>query len=498
MSLSIVHPPGIPIAFPAEILSSVFEHACDDSLCIDNDGALPFQCTIVQVCRLWRDIAFGDTRLWSNITMYITYFDWGHDIPARSIASAIQLFAFATQRAQELPLDLLLRLDASDRDRLPDADPPEAVLKALLATSARWRQFSAYLETPEDTILLQMGQILDRAENLEKLEVFTLPLPKLGMVTKCGPSLRHVACQWAPHLVLPWGQLIHLELKFKIEVQDFHHISDLEACHDLRWLDLELELLETEIAVPNVARVVTLPLVSTFKTNSSDVINMFNLPAVVTLGLRAGAVAPASVDSLIHRSRYIVRTLLMDEVYYEELDHLMKVLPCLASEIKHLKIDMQQHRYPKKIGIITLLNLFANVDIATRMESLCIEYYSMCIPVDLDHILARLCDVIHGRLSCEQPLQRVFLKIHLQGVSWRRRLEGLITASDIPPKLVEWNDACSPVVGIDIEAMPARESERTYKNLLPNPRGAFTLPAELRRVPGEPSLCPSFHWGDSL
>ncbi|KIY63713.1 hypothetical protein CYLTODRAFT_425867 [Cylindrobasidium torrendii FP15055 ss-10] len=408
------------------------------------------------------------------------------DIPRWCNASVIQLLAFATQHARESPLNMVLIFVDSTEESKTGASRLCPLFPALLATLDRWHRLCALLFV-QNTSQLPIGELCAKAGNLERLELKIHQLPRLKVITKGGPSLRHVACQWTPDLVLPWGQLIELIL----EVEDLPCLVDLEACCSLVWFYLRLS--RWTRATASVTRIVTLPLVTTFKTNSPRILDMFNLPSVVTLGLEGAAIAHASTENFVHRSRCSVKTLLVKHVFDKDLDRVMTVLPSLTSQIKHLVIHIRQSRVgATEPSVMTVLRKLADPSVATQMETLRIRSNSFDAPMDVNSVLASLSDVVRVRRECKDPLERVFLKIS----RCARLSEGDPTNLEIPPKLIEWNDACRPIVGIDVEVELARGDKTVWSGLLPNPRGMSMLPAELSKAPCEPSIAPSFNWGD--
>ena len=272
---------------PPEILSRIFHFISLDSLS-------PLECSTTQdlgwiiathVCRLWRQVAMGDSLLWARI--------WG--VPTNG-----ELVSEMLARARDAPLEIEINLDGASDPKILILFPPHLShtrelrlrgldIRHLDSVRDICSQEAPSLEHFEVEVSLNYPTITFRRE-LDGTTLFKARAPKLRTI-----SLFHIFIPWS---FIPRGQLTQLEIYFAYEVlnsdsplhDDLNQLIDLLAnCPDLEILVLDSCLPFQPTHFP-YGQIIHLPLLSRLRLCGSgyritNLLKMLKLPSSTTLQL---------------------------------------------------------------------------------------------------------------------------------------------------------------------------------------------------------------------
>ncbi|KAJ7722807.1 hypothetical protein B0H16DRAFT_345893 [Mycena metata] len=255
-----------------------------------------------QICRKWREIAFGTPELWRGITLCLTN--------RKRLDQKLRLLQIWLQRSGSCPLSI--NMDLGDRI---DHGVVDLFTQAIAAYSVRWEHLRLYsifhpfpsIKAPLPSLRsLSMGTIKPLVEGAPSTE-------SLISALHAAPLLRNVAIAfWGEHSIIslyPWSQLT----AFTAHPILPHYCLDILA-QAVNLVTCNVYICRAdEIARTSIARDVALPQLSTLilrgyisDTMSWKFLDCLTLPALQKLEVAETLLQDDPVgllESLIARSR---------------------------------------------------------------------------------------------------------------------------------------------------------------------------------------------------
>ncbi|KAJ8082076.1 hypothetical protein AAF712_006065 [Marasmius tenuissimus] len=326
---------------PSEILQAIFLHCLpdrhsEDSFDIWDVKQAPW--VLTQVCRRWRSIGMGYTRLWEHVVLHATSLK-------RPIRGRIQLLQTHIDRAVELPLRVRLH---SEYDRKEDRD----LVDVLVLHSLRWQ--SLELNVPV-TLFKRLRSIRDRLPRLQKLKVYVQNYHAEDLSYMFGntPALQEVKLVVIPfydvYPTFPYRQLLRFAGGYNIALA----LSVLQQSENL--VDCKLSVYEREnyIRMPASSfRMSSLRTLDLRVERSYNILTYLDLPVLEEFCLEhierprgvdthEGPLRPTPLLQMVQRSSPPLRELLIQGSFWSQ-DEFMSLLRTIPS-VRKLQLSVIQH-----------------------------------------------------------------------------------------------------------------------------------------------------------
>ena len=217
---------------PPEVLSRIFHFLSlkEPSKVFRKTRALGW-ILATHVCRLWRQVAIGDSSLWAQIS----------GVPANR-----ELVSEMLARARNAPLDINIYLGgAPDPEVLLMFPPHLSHTRELYLSELDWRHLDSVQRICSQEVPALEHFKLEASLNYPQLQLVFLGLDGTTLFKGQAPKLRTISLF---HLLIPWsfiprGQLTQLEIYLDDEVLGSDVGSDLNQLIDLLVNCPELEVL---------------------------------------------------------------------------------------------------------------------------------------------------------------------------------------------------------------------------------------------------------------
>ncbi|KAF4613282.1 hypothetical protein D9613_011013 [Agrocybe pediades] len=226
------------MSLPAEILLEIFLLLCEGRrmddvklLCSER----PPQFVIGAVCRAWRHIAWGASRIWRTIT--ITFL-------STRITSQTQLLQEWLKRSGTSLLDIYLDTECLDEDEEEHEydkrfyQPPRKTFEIICTVSHRWRKLHTPRFIPLDDLLQSESVSSPSLQELylsdpdaeyyyDDMETIDWDLRESLHLKKLNLNMLSIR-----GLKMNWGTITHLEIRMN-PLDYLHHLEDCTALESL-------------------------------------------------------------------------------------------------------------------------------------------------------------------------------------------------------------------------------------------------------------------------
>ncbi|KAJ7511660.1 hypothetical protein B0H11DRAFT_1952479 [Mycena galericulata] len=382
---------------PPEIICEIFAWMPQSSRRIDDTPVEQPPWWLGHICRSWREIALGDSRLWRSFNILHT--------PAHPHQAAYPQSMIETQLLRSANTTLAIKLHWREYDAYDD----NPALTTLLASSNRWGSILLRTQgkTSRTALLDVLRGLKGQLSQLQTLEFgsdgneeYSSGSSVQWDAFSIAPRLRHVFLtnsrneQYSPNVLLPWRQITRYRGVFSLARQ-------------LDILQNSPNLVECTIGFddPNETHddvMVTLPHLRRLFADWTVLVSHLTLPALAEL-FTLGAVYP--LLPFIHRSSCRLTTLVLTNSFSEGLIPILQTSPSL--EYLHFEQVLAE---PHTTGVLfTAMTVFGtSPDILPNLSS----FVYACTKCKDISSLDRLFPMIRSRLNPQLPCRLAFVRFY--------------------------------------------------------------------------------------